>query len=77
MAESKNKEVNIFKEEGVWPVGHVPKDIICKNCKYQKPPCKVRGKMFERYTHCNCFKYENKPNDVLWKHGNCIYFEEK
>lgn len=70
-----SEKVNIFKEEGQWPIEHVSKDIVCKNCKYQKPPCTVMGKTCERYTHSDCLKYDDKPKEILWENGDCLYFK--
>lgn len=64
-------------EKKQWPVEHVPKDIICKNCKYRKSSIEVMGTFYERYTHADCEMYEQKPDKILWKKGDCPFYKKE
>jgi hypothetical protein len=57
----------------------VPDNIVCRTCRFKKPSVTIGGVERERYTHSACLIYEPpnyKPNEILWEHAECEYYEK-
>jgi hypothetical protein len=68
-----------WENENFSPDGGVPADIVCRTCMFRKPAVEVGGEIRERYTHGDCKMFEPpnwKPNEILWEHAQCEYYEK-
>ena len=51
-----------------------PKDILCYSCKYKLKPITIGGYTQERYGYASCEKFDDKPQEYLWKDVPCPYY---